>query len=96
MTPESHEHLVAALTEKAERLGWELNIVRAELLTKEEQFALAGRTTVSLLPSLVVEADKADHAWRPWKWIDAPTLDAGNPSISSHRNVLCWRVCAGL
>ena len=47
LTTECHEELVAALRERADRLGWELIIVEAEKMTKEEQVALAARTTVS-------------------------------------------------
>lgn len=48
LTPESHKALVAALRERAASAGWELNIVNAAKLSKEEQVALAGRTTVML------------------------------------------------
>ena len=47
LTPESHAQLVKALEERAVQVGYELVIVEAEKLTKEEQFALAARTTVS-------------------------------------------------
>jgi hypothetical protein len=47
LTKESHEELVAALEDRAKMIGFELVVVEAERLTKEEQFALAGRTTVS-------------------------------------------------
>lgn len=46
LTPESHEELVAALTERSKKIGFELVVVQAEKMTKEEQFALAARTTV--------------------------------------------------
>ncbi|PCH43589.1 hypothetical protein WOLCODRAFT_138454 [Wolfiporia cocos MD-104 SS10] len=45
---EHHEALVSALTEMCAAHRWELNIVQAERLTKEEQLALAARTTVLL------------------------------------------------
>ncbi|WVW80851.1 hypothetical protein I302_102841 [Kwoniella bestiolae CBS 10118] len=48
LTKESHEDLVKALEERSKRLGWELVIVEAEKMSKEEQFALAGRTTIML------------------------------------------------
>ncbi|KAK4688610.1 hypothetical protein P7C73_g1504, partial [Tremellales sp. Uapishka_1] len=48
LTPESHAELVAALEERSAKFGWELVIVEAEKMTKEEQFALAGRTTIML------------------------------------------------
>ena len=50
LTADSHDGLVKALEEKSTKLGWELVIVEAEKMTKEEQFALAGRTTVRLSP----------------------------------------------
>ena len=46
LTASSHAELVKALEDRAERLGWNLLIVEAENLSKEEQFALAGKTTV--------------------------------------------------
>ena len=46
---EDHEGLVDALTELCERRGWELNIVAMERISKEEQLAVAARTTVSVL-----------------------------------------------
>lgn len=49
LTQESHDELVAALEDRAAKLGWELVIVEAEKMSKEEQLALAGRTTVSTL-----------------------------------------------
>ena len=46
---EDHEGLVRALVELCDRRGWELNIVPMERLSKEEQLALAARTTVKHL-----------------------------------------------
>jgi hypothetical protein len=43
-----HTALVALLESTAARRGWELNIVRAELLTTAAQLALAARTTILL------------------------------------------------
>ncbi|WWC92261.1 uncharacterized protein L201_007215 [Kwoniella dendrophila CBS 6074] len=48
LTKESHEDLVKHLTERSKKLNWELVIVEAEKMSKEEQFALAGRTTIML------------------------------------------------
>ena len=47
---EDHDGLVVALTELCERRGWELNIVAMEQISKEEQLAVAARTTVSTSP----------------------------------------------
>jgi hypothetical protein len=48
LTPDSHAKLVAALEEKAKKVGFELIVVEAERYTKEEQFAIAGKTTIML------------------------------------------------
>ncbi|KAI0298522.1 hypothetical protein BC826DRAFT_104230 [Russula brevipes] len=45
LIPDDHEGLVRALTELCERRGWELNVVAMERLSKEEQLAVAARTT---------------------------------------------------
>lgn len=44
---EDHDALVEALTDMCMRKGWELNVVQAERLTKDQQLQLAARTTVS-------------------------------------------------
>lgn len=44
---EDHERLVDELTKLCTSKGWELNVVKAERLTKEEQLSLVARTTVS-------------------------------------------------
>ncbi|OSD01278.1 hypothetical protein PYCCODRAFT_1426009 [Trametes coccinea BRFM310] len=43
-----HAALVEALEEMCKRHGWELNVVEAEKLSKEQQLAIAARTTVML------------------------------------------------
>ncbi|KAJ7065577.1 hypothetical protein C8F01DRAFT_749559 [Mycena amicta] len=50
LTPESHISLVASLKELVARKGatWELNIVEAEKLSKDEQLQHAARTTIML------------------------------------------------
>ncbi|KAJ9119173.1 hypothetical protein QFC22_003665 [Naganishia vaughanmartiniae] len=48
LTPESHEDLVQALEKHSKAKGWELRIVEAEKMTKEEQLDLAARTTIML------------------------------------------------
>ena len=45
---EDHAALVRALEEMVEKHGWELNVVEAEKLSKEQQLAVAARTTVLL------------------------------------------------
>jgi hypothetical protein len=48
LIPEDHEGLVRALVELCDRRRWELHVVAMERLSKEEQLALAARTTVSV------------------------------------------------
>lgn len=48
LTPEAHADLVEAVTLRSKKLGFEFVVVEAERMTKEEQFALAARTTVSI------------------------------------------------
>lgn len=48
LTTESHEDLVQALEKHSKAKGWELLIVEAEKLTKEEQLQIAARTTIML------------------------------------------------
>lgn len=47
LTPASHADLVKALEERSKKLDFELVIIEAEKLSKEEQIAIAARTTVS-------------------------------------------------
>ncbi|KAJ7288264.1 hypothetical protein C8J57DRAFT_1279634 [Mycena rebaudengoi] len=50
LTPESHDGLVSALTELVDRKGatWELKVVEAEKLTKDEQLQIIAQTTILL------------------------------------------------
>ncbi|CCM05689.1 uncharacterized protein FIBRA_07920 [Fibroporia radiculosa] len=45
---DDHATLVEALTSMCDAHGWELNVVQAERLSKEEQLALAARTTIMI------------------------------------------------
>ncbi|TCD67077.1 hypothetical protein EIP91_000590 [Steccherinum ochraceum] len=45
---EDHKALVAALDEMCATRGWELNVVQAEKLSKDEQVSLMARTTILL------------------------------------------------
>jgi hypothetical protein len=53
LTPAAHAGLVKALEERAKKVGFELLVIEAEKYSKEEQIAVAARTTVSTLPSSV-------------------------------------------
>jgi hypothetical protein len=46
LTNQDHEGLVAALTDLANRRGWQFNNVQAEKLSKEEQLQIVAKTTV--------------------------------------------------
>lgn len=48
LLPGDHAALVKALEAKAKKLDFELLVLEAERYTKEEQFAIAGRTTIML------------------------------------------------
>ncbi|KAJ7016649.1 hypothetical protein C8F04DRAFT_1280915 [Mycena alexandri] len=50
LTPESHDGLVSALQELVRRkgAGWELNVMQAEKMTKDEQLRVISRTTILL------------------------------------------------
>lgn len=52
LIPEDHDRLVAALMKLHTDYGYEINIVSMEKVSRDEQIRLAGRTTVSSLPSL--------------------------------------------
>lgn len=47
LTAQSHAGLVKALEERAKKVGFELLVIEAEKFSKEEQIAIAARTTVS-------------------------------------------------
>ena len=63
LTDDSHEGLVKALKKRSEQVGFELVIVAAETLSKEEQIALAARTTVSL-HSCLSKSKNPEHETR--------------------------------
>jgi hypothetical protein len=46
LTPESHADLVKAMEERAKKLDFEFLVIEAEKLSKEEQIAIAAKTTV--------------------------------------------------
>jgi hypothetical protein len=48
LTPEAHDNLVSALKESADQKGFELIVMEAEKLTKDEQLRVIGRTTILL------------------------------------------------
>lgn len=55
---QDHENLVFALEELCAIKGWELNIVQAERLSKEDQLALVAKTTVCALSVVAICAKK--------------------------------------
>jgi hypothetical protein len=100
LIPEDHEGLVHALVELCHRRGWELNVVAMERLSRDEQLALAARTTVSVcwdthnrhLSLFLFFFFLLIHHFflllvprrRPWKWTYASNHDAHNPDFDSH------------
>lgn len=65
LTPESHADLVRHLEDRAKTVGFELVIVEAEKLSMEDQFALAGRTTVSMTDVMSTMARARLQCGRP-------------------------------
>lgn len=49
LTPAAHAELVEALEARSKKVGFELMIIEAEKLSKEEQIAIAARTTVGAI-----------------------------------------------
>ena len=109
LVPDDHEGLVRALTELSERRGWVLNVVAMERLTKEEQLALAARTTVSSSVTIFFffATDCSffvDLSFRlclvprrgSRERFDPSDHDAHNSDLDSHRTVLSRRLRARL
>lgn len=85
LTAASHDELVKELEARAKLHDWELVIVMAEKMSKEEQIALAGRTTVcGTLLSSQAGLTVADHARCARKRADALDLDAGHAPVGGH------------
>jgi hypothetical protein len=49
LLPQDHDRLVKALEALRDQYGYEVNIVSMDKLTRQEQFTLAGRTTVNTI-----------------------------------------------
>jgi hypothetical protein len=54
LTVQAHAELVKALDERAKKVGFELLVIEAEKFSKEEQIAIAAKTTVSSLSNLEI------------------------------------------
>lgn len=101
LIPEDHDILVKELEDLVARKNaaikgmiasggsgakkWELNIVQAEHLTKDDQVRIAARTTVRLLSSGSVQSliQGTDPAWGTWQRPLSPHSDA------THQGVCC-------
>lgn len=63
LLPQDHDRLVKALEGLRDQYGYEINIVSMDKLTRQEQFQLAGRTTVRTSPlhcmNRVVTSDRS-------------------------------------
>ena len=86
LTPESHADLVQALEKHSKAKGWELKIVEAEKMSKEEQVDLAARTTVGATssPARQAKTRATDHARRARQWSDTSAMDAADPAKRCH------------
>jgi hypothetical protein len=108
LTPESHEDLVQALEKHAKANGWELMVVQAEKLAKEEQLQLAARTTVSCRTLLCEGCMEfvslrvlmclltVDYAGCTRERFDASVVDASYASKRRDRDVRQRGFCKGL
>lgn len=116
LIPEDHEVLVENLEALVQRKNveitsrvntagiagkeWELNVVRAENMTKDDQVRLAARTTVSshLLPLQHTPALQLiwtiDFAWSTRQWLITPHFDATHQCVCCDRDVLSRRLCS--
>ena len=64
LIPEDHQRLVASLQEMSVRRGYELIIIEAEKLSKDEQIRVMARTTVWYHPHAPTYFEFADHTSR--------------------------------
>jgi hypothetical protein len=93
LTAESHEGLVQALKDLVARKGekWELVVVEAEKLSKDEQLKIMARTTVSdASPLAFIKLRKlfTDSARCTRQRPHAFSHDAAHPHLHRHRDVL--------
>jgi len=95
---EDHEVLVTALNKLKEQYGYEVNIVSAENLTRDQQIRLAGRTTVSLVLSLSLVLHvlicRTDYDRCTRKWLNIIALDEALPKSNCYGVLLSGRVRA--
>ena len=92
---EDHEALVRALVELCDRRGWELIVAPMERLSREEQLAIAARTTVTHFPaagSFLFLTARLVPCRCPWKWTGTSDHDVYNADFDGHRIVLSRRV----
>jgi hypothetical protein len=77
---------------------WELNVLQAEKMSKDEQVKATAKSTVSVLPSFsrlsLTECVNPDLARSTWKRANAPRVDEADESINRDRNVLPRGICA--
>lgn len=72
LVEEDHDRLVRDLEDMAHRNHWELNVVQAEKLTKEEQLELVAKTTVSSYSMNMswFLTNRVGPAWGAWERFD--------------------------
>ena len=92
---EDHELLVTSLQEMADRKGYELNIIEAEKLSKDEQLRIMSKTTVRQhlhTHSLNLLIVLLGPCWRPRKWPFASVVVGPVQVYDCGRDFLPWRV----
>ena len=95
LLPEDHDRLVKALQGLQDQHGYEVNIVSMDKLSRQEQFRLAGRTTVSPVDfnarvRVEHEVDSDGCAWqRPYITVVDETFKKDN----RHGILLSGRFC---
>jgi hypothetical protein len=103
LIPEDHDVLVKELEalvkrkneerdlDETKKRKWELHVLQAEKMTKDEQVRAAAKTTVSFcspslelwIPNLLLV-----YARCPWKWFDVPCMDETITVFNRDRVVL--------
>lgn len=94
---DQHQVLVAALQDLAQRRGWELNVIQAEKLTKDEQVRAVAKATVRCLPRvraliIVLTVLIPDPPRRTRQRSNPPRPNGPNTRIHRHRDVLPRRL----
>jgi hypothetical protein len=106
LIPEDHDVLVKELEtlvkrkneendlDETKKRKWELHVLQAEKMTKDEQVRAAAKTTVSfsvIARTLGPNYCALVYVRCPWQWFDVPCVDETITGINSNRVVLSRR-----